>query len=82
MTSRTAKLILALPFAIATTGCSMTLTGGGELGFGMRNDNFFVLKHTVDGDKEGKEAKSSVEIEKSILEAVLGDSDDPDSPGE
>ena len=39
-------------------GCTMTLTGGGEMSIGMRNDNFLVLRHTVDGDKVDKGAES------------------------
>lgn len=46
---------------------------------GMENSNFLTLKHTVDGDKEGKEAKSQLELDKSLLEMVLPDSTDSDT---
>lgn len=47
----------------ATMGCSVLLEGGATVSMGMRNDNFLVLKHTVDGDKEGKVAKSTLDVD-------------------
>lgn len=53
------------------TGCSLTLTGGGEMSIGMRNDNFLVLRHTVDGDKVGKESEAQLAIDQTVLDAIL-----------
>ena len=71
-------LLLTLAFAggvvLAVGGCTIHLHGGGELSAGMRNDNFFVFKHTVDGDKMGKESKATLEAD-SLLEAIAGKDD-------
>lgn len=58
------------------SGCTATLKGGGEIAIGMRNTNMLVLSHTVDGDKEGKEAQSNLDVP-AMEEWILGD-DEPE----
>lgn len=62
------------------TGCTMTLTGGGEMSIGMRNDNFLVLRHSVDGDKVDKQAESQFEAP-ALVDLVTG-KNKPDEPVE
>lgn len=64
--------LLLLPFL---TGCIVLLEGGGEVAVGMRNDNFLVLRHTVDGDKEGKTSRFTFEAD-DVLDLIVGDEDD------
>lgn len=52
-------------------GCTISLRGGGELAFGMSNDNFLFLRHTVDGDKQKKSSESQTSIDQTILDAFL-----------
>jgi hypothetical protein len=59
------------------SGCTMTLTGGGEMSIGMRNDNFLVLRHTVDGDKVNKGAESKLDVP-AVVELLTGKNDVPD----
>lgn len=61
-------------------GCTMTLTGGGELSVGMRNDNFLTLRHTVDGDKEGKEAKSDLDVDPAVMTIFGAEGPEPETP--
>jgi hypothetical protein len=68
-------LLLGVSGLNCLTGCTVTLTGGGELSMGMRNDNFLVFRHTVDGDKVGKEAQSNIEAP-ALLEMIAGGDDD------
>lgn len=73
--------LLALQSCLAA-GCKITLTGGGELSVGMRNDNFLVFRSTIDGDKEGKEAKSELDIDpvlKSLIGGNIPESEDNDN---
>lgn len=77
--SLTARLVVSLSALLFSFGCTLTLTGGGELAVGMRNDNFFVVKHTIDGDKEGKTASSQMAIDQSILDAVLPSPNDDET---
>lgn len=69
--------LIAFMFAFGVLGgCTIALEGGGEMSIGMRNDNFLVLRHTIDGDKEGKKAQLRVEIDEPILNALLSGDDD------
>lgn len=52
------------------TGCTSTLTGGGEWSVGMRNDNFLVFRSTVDGDKEGKTAEVKYEVSQNVWDMI------------
>lgn len=71
--------VISLFCLIGLLGCTATLTGGGTIRVGMSNDNFLEVSHTVDGDKEGKVAESQLEIDQTILDAVLpSPADDPD----
>ncbi len=65
--------LVAILMGLFGLGCTVTLTGGGELSIGMRNDNFLVLRHTVDGDKEGKESESNLDVD-PVLKSLIGGS--------
>jgi hypothetical protein len=54
------------------TGCSIPLAGGGEIGIGYRSQSTVLLYSTVDGDKQDATSRASLEVNQSILEAVLG----------
>lgn len=69
--SGVALSLMAGTATCASSGCTMTLTGGGEMSIGMRNDNFLVLRHTVDGDKVDKGAESKLEAP-AVVEWVTG----------
>lgn len=71
MVMRIFSWLLAVLLGLFGLGCTVTLTGGGELSVGMRNDNFLVFRHTVDGDKEGKEAKSDLDVD-PVLKSLIG----------
>lgn len=59
------------------SGCSLALKGGGEISMGMRNDNFLVLRSTVDGDKQGKTSNVTLTVDDRLL-ATPEDPNDPD----
>lgn len=73
-----ALAIAAMGAVNLISGCSLLLKGSGEMGIGMR-DSMFVIYHDVDPDKADVSAKSTLEINDSVLEAVLGTitSDEP-----
>jgi hypothetical protein len=51
-------------------GCVSTTEGGAEWSIGMRNDNFLVLRHTVDGDKVDKKAAVGIDLRAPAWELV------------
>ena len=55
-------------------GCSVLLSGAGERSVGMRNDNFLVFKHSVDGDKQDVTSKATLEAD-ALLDLVVGGGD-------
>ena len=65
---------------IALTGCSIPLVGGGKLSIGYSSTTEVYVEHTVDGDKEGVEAGAGVEVNQSVLEAIIGSSDPDPEP--
>ena len=64
--------------AMASTGCTIFSDGGSELGIGIRNDNFIVVYHKVDGDKVGKKASITADVD-ALLDLImkLGDKEKP-----
>lgn len=66
-------LVTTLLSGCLGTGCTATLTGGGELSIGMRNDNFLTLRHSVDGDKRDIQSVSNLDVP-SIEEWIMGPS--------
>ena len=74
-----------LMFGTCLAGCNIPLEGGGEMSIGMRNDNFLVLRQTVDGDKEGKTSNAGLVIDRTVLDAFLpspSDDEDVEAPTE
>jgi hypothetical protein len=64
--------IRSLVFTLAgMIGCTASLTGGGTVRLGVSNANYLEISHTVDGDKAGKTSEAELEINKTILDAVL-----------
>jgi hypothetical protein len=65
-------------------GCGIPMMGGGEVYIGIV-DNMLKIGHRVDKDLEGVTAKIALEVEASVLEAILGTNDEPNdevsSPG-
>ncbi|KKK80866.1 hypothetical protein LCGC14_2819170, partial [marine sediment metagenome] len=57
-------------------GCNIPMIGGGEVYIGLQ-DNVLVIGHRVDKDLEGMKAGIALEIEASVLEALLGTNDEP-----
>ena len=72
------KFLLAVVVLVVSPGCIVHLTGEGEAAFGMRNDNFFVMRHTVDGDKQGIEATSELEAPALVELIVPNTEPEPD----
>lgn len=72
MTPRKIVVALLCLSPLVMGGCRTILTGGGELGMGMRNDNFFVFRHTVDGDKVGKSAESELQVDPAVYTLLGG----------
>jgi hypothetical protein len=70
------SLIAALASINLITGCAIPMQGGGEIGIGMR-DNMFVIYHKADKDNVDATAKIALEVEASVLEAILGTRDEP-----
>ena len=62
---------------VSLAGCSIPFMGGGKLSIGYSSTTEVYMEHTVDGDKEGVEARAGLEINQSVLEALIG-SDEPD----
>lgn len=62
--------LAALAFLLSTTGCMTTLTGAGEMGVGYRSESTLFGYHTVDGDKEGKQAKSELDLD-ALMDLLL-----------
>jgi hypothetical protein len=56
-------VVACLALICVSLGCISTTEGGAEWSVGMRNDNFLVLRHTVDGDKVDKRAAVAVAID-------------------
>jgi hypothetical protein len=65
-----------LLLVLTLLGCSIPMMGGGEVYIGVQ-DNMFKIGHRVDRDLEGVTAKIALEVEASVLEALLGTSDEP-----
>lgn len=51
-------MILMSATSCLNTGCVIETRGGAEYGIGFRADNMLVVKHTVDGDKSNKTART------------------------
>lgn len=71
-------VLLTFLLGLFGLGCSVPLEGGGEISFGLRNDNFVVIRHTVDGDKEGKVSEAKLVIDQTIMDAILPSPSDDD----
>lgn len=69
-TLRAIDLTLIITLLTALQGCPLTgcisLKGAGEMGFGYRSETKVFIYHTVDGDKQGKEAESSINLERAV----------------
>ena len=72
---RLATLISAC--LIALTGCTVNMMGAAKYGVGYSSTGEAYVYHEVDGDKQDKTAESKLELDQSILDAIIG-SDDPD----
>jgi hypothetical protein len=48
---------------LIASGCTVNLHGAGEAGVGYSSTGKAFTYHTVDGDKEGKESKSNLDLE-------------------
>lgn len=46
----------------SSLGCITTLHGEGEVMFGMRNDNFFVFKHTTRKLTEDSDSRAEISV--------------------
>ncbi len=55
---RTLAGLMSLMFLVS--GCATAMNGGGEVGVGYSSTTRVFLYHTVDGDKEGKEAGAEI----------------------
>lgn len=55
---------------IIQLGCITTLHGEGEVMFGMRNDNFFVIKHTTRALAPDSNSKAEVSVT-PIIENII-----------
>jgi len=63
------SVLLSLAFLLPT-GCMSTLTGAGEMGVGYRSETKLFAYHSVDGDKEGKQSKSELDLT-PLLDLIL-----------
>ena len=54
----------------SSLGCIATLHGEGEVMFGMRNDNFFVIKHTTRALAPNSNSEAEVSIT-PIIENII-----------
>lgn len=70
--------VCALAAINLVAGCTIPMTGGGEVYIGLQ-DNVLVIGHRVDKDLEGATAKIALEVEASVLEAILGTNDEPNN---
>lgn len=55
---------------LSSLGCIATLHGEGEVMFGMRNDNFFVIKHTTRALAPDSNSKAEVSVT-PIIENII-----------
>ena len=68
-------IVLLMFFGGCLGGCSIPLEGGGKFSIGYESKSAIVFQHTVDGDKEGKTSKSSIEPSpwlERVLASLLG----------
>lgn len=73
--------VLAVLMTLFGLGCVVKLEGEGEISVGMRNDNFLVLRHTVDGDKERIKSKSELDVDPVIKSLIGGEPPVPEDSG-
>lgn len=67
---RLSTYLIGSTFAVAASGCLSTLTGAGEMGLGYRSETKVFAYHSVDGDKEGKQSVSELDLE-PLLDLIL-----------
>lgn len=63
-------ILLATILMLISSGCAIRLSGAGEYGIGYRSEGILRAYHEVDGDKEGVEAKSELDLE-SLVDLLL-----------
>ncbi len=57
--------------ALLVSGCVVMLDGAGKAGIGYRSETTLFGFHEVDGDKEGKESKSELDVD-PVLKSLIG----------
>lgn len=70
MLKKLTTCLAGLTCIVTTGGCMSTLTGAGEMGMGYRSETKVFLYHEVDGDKDGVESKSELDLE-PLLDLII-----------